>query len=77
MLVLTGRYIGYLPDHYVSATKFPVRLRQLLPERFGYDVTMELATRARTAQPPAMASFLAEMGREFGENAKSLGMNVK
>ncbi len=69
LLVLTGRYIGYLPDHYVSATKFPLPLRRVLPARFGYNVDMELATRPRSHHPPAVASFLADLAREFGITA--------
>ena len=66
LLALTGRYIGYLPDHYVTATKFPLPLRRVLPARFGYNVEMELATRPRPHHPPAVVGFLADLAREFG-----------
>jgi len=64
--MLPGRYIDYLPDHYVTATKFPLPLRCVLPARFGYNVDMELATRPRVYYPPAVVSFLADVWREFG-----------
>ncbi len=65
LLVLTGRYIGYLPDHYVRATRFGLPLRPVLPARFGYLVEFELATRARGHVSPASRNFLAELGREY------------
>lgn len=66
LLVLTGRYIGYLPDHYVAATRFALPLRRVLPGRFGYNVEMELATRSRAHHPPALVRFLADIALEFG-----------
>lgn len=66
LLVLTGRYIGYLPDHYVAATRFALPLRRVLPGRFGYNVEMELATRSRGHHPPALVRFLADIALEFG-----------
>jgi DNA-binding transcriptional LysR family regulator len=66
VLVLTGRYLGYLPDHYVAATKFPLPMRRVLPERFGYHVEMELATRPRAHHSPAVAGLLADIAREYG-----------
>lgn len=65
MLVLTGRYIGYLPDHYVRATRFALPLRPVLPERFGYAVEFELATRARAPTSPSALNFLSELAREY------------
>lgn len=69
LLVLTGRYIGYLPDHYVATTKFPLQLRRVLPARFGYGVEMELATRARFHHPPSVVNFLSDLAREYGPDA--------
>jgi DNA-binding transcriptional LysR family regulator len=66
LLMLTGRYLGYLPDHYVAATTFPVALRPVLPQLYGYSVEIELATRQNAHHPPAVMNFLGELGREFG-----------
>ncbi|MGO9817953.1 MAG: LysR family transcriptional regulator [Acidocella sp.] len=77
LLVLTGRYIGYLPDHYVAATRFALPLRRMLPERFGYTVAMELATRSRAHHPPAVDSLLADLALEFGLGSGSLGASAK
>jgi DNA-binding transcriptional LysR family regulator len=66
LLVLTGRYVGYLPDHYVAATTFPVALRPVLPQFYGYTVEIELARRQNAHHSPAVMNFLGEMGREFG-----------
>lgn len=73
LLVLTGRYIGYLPDHYVAGTRFTLPLRRVLPERFGYSVEMEMATRARAHHPPALLAFLAGLELEFGWAAGAAG----
>ena len=79
LLVLTGRYIGYLPDHYVAATRFALPLRRVLPRRFGYNVEMELATRSRALHAPALVTFLTELALEFGlaAGAGSLDETVK
>lgn len=66
LLVLSGRYIGYLPDHYVRSTRFALPLRPVLPERFGYAVEFELATRARAPFSPSALNFLTELAREYG-----------
>lgn len=65
LLVLTGQYIGFLPDHYVASTRFPAHLRPIMPERFGYTVRMELATRKRGRHPPAVANFLADLEQDL------------
>jgi DNA-binding transcriptional LysR family regulator len=66
LLVLTGCYLGYLPDHYVSATEFPMAMRRVLPASYAYSVEIELATRQNAYHPPAVVNFLNELRREFG-----------
>ncbi|WP_298224756.1 LysR family transcriptional regulator [Acidocella sp.] len=66
LLVLTGRYIGYLPDHYVRATHFALPLRPVQPRRFGYAVEFELATRARAPLSPSALNVLTELAHEYG-----------
>lgn len=66
VLILTGRYIGYLPDHYVRSTRFPLPLRPVLPERFGYPVEFQFATSARELSSQAALNFLTELAREYG-----------
>ena len=65
VLILTGRYIGYLPDHYVRSTRFALPLRPVLPERFGYLVEFQFATRAKEPSSRAALNFLTELAREY------------
>jgi DNA-binding transcriptional LysR family regulator len=44
-LILTGRYIGYLPDHYASAWVQQCRLRALKPRQRFHDLTLSWVTR--------------------------------
>ncbi|SDI73714.1 LysR family transcriptional regulator [Pseudomonas panipatensis] len=44
-LILTGSYIGYLPDHYAADWVAQGRMRALLPERFHYDIPLTVVTR--------------------------------
>jgi len=41
-LVLTGRYLGYLPEHYAERWVQQGRLRRLLPEAFSHDVAFKI-----------------------------------
>lgn len=36
MLIMTGSYLGFLPDHMASAWVERGQLQELLPEFFGY-----------------------------------------
>lgn len=44
-LILTGSYIGYLPDHYAADWVAQGRMRALRPERFFYDIPLTVVTR--------------------------------
>jgi DNA-binding transcriptional LysR family regulator len=36
-LILSGRFLGFLPDHYAAAFEQAGRMRSVLPERFRYE----------------------------------------
>ncbi|KSW25131.1 MULTISPECIES: LysR family transcriptional regulator [unclassified Pseudomonas] len=44
-LILTGSYIGYLPDHYAADWVAQGRMRALRPERFHYDIPLTVVMR--------------------------------
>ncbi len=44
-LILTGCYIGYLPDHVAQPWVAQGQLRALDPERFHFDTTLAAVTR--------------------------------
>lgn len=44
-LILTGRYIGYLPDHYAALWMQQGRLRAVKPSKRHYNLTLATVTR--------------------------------
>ncbi|MFI8480757.1 LysR family transcriptional regulator [Pseudomonas sp. NPDC078700] len=57
-LILTGRYIGYLPDHYASAWVQQGRLRALKPDSHFYDLNLAAVTRKGRRPHLVLESFL-------------------
>jgi LysR family transcriptional regulator, transcriptional activator for bauABCD operon len=57
MLVLSGGYIGYLPEHYAQHWVDQGRLRPLLPASFGYQAPFSLIYRRGRAREPLVLTF--------------------
>ncbi|MGX5218129.1 LysR family transcriptional regulator [Pseudomonas segetis] len=57
-LILTGRYIGYLPDHYANAWVQQGRLRALKPDVRFYDLNLAAVTRKGRRPHLVLESFL-------------------
>lgn len=57
-LILTGRYIGYLPDHYAAAWVQQGRLRALKPSSRFYDLSLASVTRKGRRPHLVLESFL-------------------
>lgn len=57
-LILTGRYIGYLPDHYAQAWVQQGRLRALKPAARFYDLSLMTVTRRGRRPHLVLESFL-------------------
>jgi DNA-binding transcriptional LysR family regulator len=57
-LILTGRYIGYLPDHYASFWVQQGRLRALKPAGRFYDLSLSSVTRKGRRPHLVLESFL-------------------
>ncbi|MBP8171620.1 MAG: LysR family transcriptional regulator [Pseudomonas sp.] len=57
-LLLTGRYIGYLPDHYASAWVQQGRLRALKADSRSYEVSLAAVTRKGRRPHLVLESFL-------------------
>ncbi|KGS14290.1 LysR family transcriptional regulator [Pseudomonas tremae] len=57
-LLLTGRYIGYLPDHYANAWVQEGRLRALKPDSKFYDLNLVTVTRKGRRPHLVLESFL-------------------
>lgn len=62
-LVLTGHYVGYLPEHYAEPFVRSKRLQRLLPQLMSYEVVFK-ALALRPPRRPRVASALLELLRE-------------
>lgn len=61
-LILTGRYIGYLPDHYARQWVQEGRLRALKPASRCYDISLACVTRKGRRPHLVLESFLEALG---------------
>jgi DNA-binding transcriptional LysR family regulator len=57
ILVLSGNFIGYLPEHYAEHWVRQDRLKVLLPNTFGYQAPFTLALRRGRSREPLIQSF--------------------
>ena len=57
ILILSGGYIGYLPEHYAGYWVDQQRLRPLLPASFGYQAPFSLIYRRGRAREPLVLAF--------------------
>lgn len=61
MLVASGAYLGFLPDHYVEALKHGDRFRPIATDKF--QVKSQISTIRRTGPvPPLVRNFLGQLG---------------
>ena len=59
-LVLSGRYLGFLPDHYAATFVQQGSMRPVLPRRFRYECRF-LSVMRRSPQPSRPAQLFSEM----------------
>lgn len=71
LLILSGKYIGYLPDHYASQWAQRRRMRKVLPSFFTYEVDSKGITLRNKSQTKALATLLSLLGN-FHSPAVSL-----
>jgi DNA-binding transcriptional LysR family regulator len=57
MLIASGRYLGFLPEHYVEALGRGKGFRKIAPETFSYASSISLITRQGVV-PPLVAAFV-------------------
>ncbi len=58
LLIMTGEYIGFLPDHFAADWVAKGRLRAIRPDLFSHDATLALATRKGRQQNLIVDHFL-------------------
>ncbi|WP_108447001.1 LysR family transcriptional regulator [Halomonas denitrificans] len=70
-LILTGRYIGYLPTHVAERWVRDGRMRALKPETYRYVTRYSAITRKGAPPNLVLESYLEELGlRVGGESAR-------
>jgi len=62
-LILTGQFIGFLPDHYAEAWVARGQMAALAPERMRFSVPLALATRKGRRQNLLVEEFIAALMR--------------
>lgn len=60
-LILTGRYIGYLPDHYARQWVEAGTLRAIRPQEHGHDLQLMVVTRKGRRPQLILDEFLAAL----------------
>jgi DNA-binding transcriptional LysR family regulator len=68
-LILSGRFIGYLPTHYAAPWVERRMMRSLLPQRLAYQSLFEVITRKGAERTPALDAFLEDLQATHGAAA--------
>lgn len=73
LLILSGCYIGFLPEHYAAVWEKTGEVRKLLPQRYEAIVSFAAMTARGRPQTSAQAAFLEKLrdvrGRASGASA--------
>jgi DNA-binding transcriptional LysR family regulator len=62
MLILTGRFIGFLPEHYAAPLVSNGTLRALCPQTISISTSLSLILRHNTPRSPQVKAFAAALG---------------
>lgn len=60
-LILSGAYVGYLPEHYAAAWMAAGRMRRLLPERLTYSSPFSLIQRRGSSDVQVVRRFISDL----------------
>jgi len=60
-LILSGTYLGYLPEHYAAPWVTEGRLRRLLPERLSYVSPFSMIVRRPVAEQQVVRQFIEDL----------------
>ncbi len=63
-LILSGKFIGYLPEHYASQWVLENRLKVILPEQYYYDIPVKLITAKNAALTPLRKALIDELKKQ-------------
>ena len=60
-LILSGSYLGFLPEHYAAPWVAEGRLRRLLPERLSYVAPFSMIVRRPVAEQQVVRQFIEDL----------------
>ena len=60
-LILSGSYLGFLPEHYAAPWVAEGRLRRLLPERLSYVSPFSMIVRRPVAEQQVVRQFIEDL----------------
>ncbi|MEW9678472.1 LysR family transcriptional regulator [Pseudomonas sp. TE50-2] len=66
ILILSGNFIGYLPDHLAKRWEDEGRLLRIMPEKFGYTAEFSLIIKNGRSGEPLVQAFKEEIYDAFG-----------
>lgn len=61
LLILSGKYLGFLPDYFARAQSEKYRLRRLLPNQFNYSAENSIIFKKGARRSPAVDSLINEL----------------
>jgi len=67
ILILSGAFIGFLPEHYAQAWVDKGRLRALAPAGFGYQAPFALIVRRGRSKEPLIQKFRDTLKGHLGK----------
>ncbi len=70
-LVLTGGFVGFLPNHLAAPFEERGALQRLLPERLSYDANIVVISRKSQEKQPLLQAFLECCAEESLEPARA------
>jgi LysR family transcriptional regulator, transcriptional activator for bauABCD operon len=69
LMILSGRYIGFLPEHYAAIWEEKGEMRKLHPKRYKAVVNFSIMTAQGRPQTAAQAAFLGILRKAAGRAA--------
>jgi DNA-binding transcriptional LysR family regulator len=61
ILILSGAYLGYLPEHYAAGWQAQGFVRSLLPEQLAYEALFALVTRRGSTPVAVVRQFVEDL----------------
>lgn len=69
-LILSGAYLGYLPDHYARQFVEAGRIRSIRPSLFSYKAKFQIATAADWQSRPLVRAFVETLQHHAAKSGK-------